>query len=128
MNKKILLLIGVFLLLGLGFVSIRYYSYVFSENVRGKIIRVERLNQAAVIGSGVTQEQLFSFAVAIKDEKGEIHTASSEDRQWSVATPGQCVEAKFYPYPFWVLDKSGTYHGARLLRLFECGSTAYDTE
>lgn len=60
--------------------------------------------------------------MAIKDEtSGEIFTASSEDRQWAaVQGEGLCAEAKFFPYPPWQLDKAGTYHGARLLKLWNC--------
>jgi hypothetical protein len=69
---------------------------------------------------GIPDEQIFSFGVAIRDSKGEIHTASSEDRQWAVAQAGQCVEAKYFPYAPWELSNAGTYHGARLIRLFDC--------
>jgi hypothetical protein len=65
---------------------------------------------------------MFSFAIAIRDQKGTIHTASAEDRQWAVVEKGQCVEAKFFPYPPWNLDKSGTFFGARLLKLYDCKS------
>jgi hypothetical protein len=70
--------------------------------------------------ASVPANQIFSYAVAIRDSRGEIHTASTEDRQWAVAQKGQCVEAKYFPYPPWQLDKAGTYHSARLLRLYEC--------
>ena len=99
-----------------------YYSYVFSKRVHGTIEKVERVSQPTLVttGAAVPVEQLFSYAVAIKDRQGEIHTASSEDRQWSVAQPGQCVEALFMRYPFWQLDKAGTFFGARLIRLYDC--------
>jgi hypothetical protein len=112
-----------FLFIGAGFIAVRYYDYVFSRSVHGAILRVERVSDPGALianGAAVPATQLFSFAVAIKDEKGEIHTASSEDRQWAVAQPGQCAEARFFPYPPWQFDKSGTYHGARLLKLSDC--------
>lgn len=123
--KRTLVVIAVILLLVVaGFVSIRYYGYVFAKTVRGEIANVERVNQQTIIANaGVPTSQLFSFAVSIKDTEGEFHTSSSEDRQWAVVKSGQCAEAKFYPYPPWQLDKSGTYHGARLIRLFECPGT-----
>jgi hypothetical protein len=102
------------------FVSIKYYPFVFAKEVKGLVVRVERVTQPSVIMGNPNAAQVFSFAVAIKDEKGEIHTASTEDRQWAVVQAGQCAVAKFYPYPFWELDKAGTYHGARLMRLSDC--------
>jgi hypothetical protein len=104
----------------------RYYSYIFSKNIHGKIEKVERIdiNVALMQSVGVPTTRLtpalFSFAVAIKTSSGEIYTSSAQDRQWAVAKEGQCVEAKFYPYPFWDLEKAGTFFNARLLRLYEC--------
>jgi hypothetical protein len=121
--KKITILICtagfIFLLCGVG---IRFYSYIFAKTVQGKVLRVERVNTAeAIIASKtVPAAQLFSFSLAIQDERGEIHTASTEDRQWAVVAEGQCVDAKFFPYPPWKLDKAGTYFGARLERLYQC--------
>jgi len=106
-----------------GFVAIKYYSYVFSKKVSGEIIGIERVNEAtAILGgnSAIPSSQLFSFAIAIRTVDGEIMTASSEDRQWAVAHKGQCVEASYYPYAPWNLQKAGTYFGARLLRLYDC--------
>lgn len=114
---------GFVLLIVAGFIMVRFYSYVFAKSVTGEIVRVERVNSPGTFiapGQNVPASQIFSFAIAIRGKDGEIHTASSEDRQWAVVQQGQCAEAKFYPYPFWQLDKSGTYHGARLMRLFEC--------
>ena len=108
----------------------RYYSYIFSKNIHGKIEKVERIdiNVALMQSVGVPTSRLspalFSFAVAIKNSSGEIYTSSAQDRQWAVAKEGQCVEAKFYPYPFWDLEKAGTFFNARLLRLYECSQEA----
>jgi hypothetical protein len=106
------------------YVLINYYPFVFSRRVVGVIERVERVQVNVSLlqqtQQGKVSSDLFSFAVAIKDDKGEIVTASSEDRQWAVAQPGQCAEARFYPYPPWNLEKAGTYHGARLLKLTDC--------
>ena len=122
MKKYGVLLIIVLILASAGFITFKYYSYIFSKDVNGEIVKVERVNQNEVIANGqnIPASQLFAFAVAIRDDKGEIFTASSEDRQWAVAQAGQCVEAKFYPYAPWDLDRAGTYHGARLLRLSDC--------
>ena len=100
------------------------YSYIFSKTVIGEIIEMERVApEAAIIGGQPIQTSaIFSYAVAIKTKDGQIFTASSEDRQWAVAKKGYCVEAVFYPYPFWNLAKSGTYFNARLTTMFDCKS------
>lgn len=100
------------------------YSVIFSRTIVGEITGVERIELPvalmAQVGADVSGK-MFSFAIGIKDpETGEIHTASSEDRQWAVAQKGQCAEAVYLPYPPWDLSKKGTYFGARLIRLFEC--------
>lgn len=113
-------------LLVVGYVVLSNWSYVFAKTVKGEILEVERVTQAnMVVGPGtLPTAQAYSFAVAIKDASGEIFTSSSEDRQWAIAKKGFCVEAKFYPYPPWSLDKAGTYFNARLQKLVECKPTA----
>jgi hypothetical protein len=107
-----------------GYVVYNYYSYIFARTVVGKIVGVDNVLQPTTIvqgnAAGNLPRQIFSFAVGIEDDKGEIVTASSEDRQWAVVQKGQCAEAKFFPYAPWDLSKSGTYFGARLLKLYEC--------
>lgn len=122
-------LIAIFLILGLiatGVVVFNFYPYLFAKTIAGEILRVEQVGPTeTIVTSGATSlpKALFSFAIAIRDAKGEIHTGSTEDRQWAVAQPGQCAEAKFLPYPPWRLDRSGTFFGVRLIRLFECKPT-----
>lgn len=111
--------------IGLGWGFVAYYPFIFSKNISGVIENVERveLNVSLMQTSGDNSHispEMYSFAVAIKTDSGEIFTASAQDRQWAVARPGQCVDARFYPYPFWNLDKSGTFFNARLLSLREC--------
>ena len=125
--RKRNVIIAILVLLGVlgsaGFICIKFYEFVFAKTISGEIVKVERVSQNnTVIASGraVPDEQLFSYGVAIRGENGEIHTASSEDRQWSVVQTGQCAEARFFPYPPWDLQDAGTYHNARLLRLFDC--------
>ena len=122
--KKIGIWVALILVLAAsGFILIKYYPYIFAKSVQGEVVKVERVTQPEAIisnGAAIPASQLYSFAVAVRDEKGEIHTASSEDRQWAVVQSGQCVDAKFYPYAPWQLDKAGTFYGARLLRLFDC--------
>lgn len=114
----------VFILSALVFVLVKYYSVIFSKTVVGEVLRVERVEPPLAFmteSRGELNAKVFSFAVSIKDPKtNEIHTASSEDRQWAVVTSGQCAEAVFLPYPPWDLSKKGTYFGARLIKLFEC--------
>ncbi len=123
MKRVVIILLLLILLGGAGFVCVKYYSFVFAKNVKGEILRVERVSQPGAIIAGskpIPTDVMFSFAVSIRDEKGEIHTASAEDRQWAIAASGQCAEAKFFPYPPWELDAAGTYFGARLVRLYDC--------
>jgi hypothetical protein len=111
------------LIVGFGlYTCIAYYGYVFAKTVRGQFIGVERVNDnlAMITGRQVDPVQMFSFAIAIRSSQGDIYTASSEDRQWAVVQKGQCGEAKFYPYPPWDFERSGTYHGARLIKLYDC--------
>lgn len=116
--------LGLLLLVGLaGFVVYKFYPFIFSQHIEGELMEVERVQVTGSVLMAVPGQpptQVFSYAVAIKGKNGVIHTASSEDRQWEVTKKGLCVEARFYPYPPWQLDRSGTFHNARLLRLFEC--------
>ncbi len=108
-----------------------FYPYIFSKKVVGEIMGVERVQvSVAMMSSSSAKDlnpQLFSFAVAIKDQKtGEIFTASSEDRQWAVALKGQCAVAEFFPNPPWELKNWGTFFNARLRKLYECGNVPTD--
>lgn len=105
-----------------GFVN--YYSYIMSKDVVGTVTGIERLNSDNLILSGGKNGDavMFSFAVSIKTKLGQIFTSSAEDRQWAVVKENQCVRARFYPYPFWNLEKSGTYFNARLIEIIECES------
>jgi hypothetical protein len=125
MKKAIWTIISFMIVIGCGFILIRFYPYILAREVHGVIVSVERpAAPTALVGVGAGAETaattLFSFAVAIKESSGEIVTASTEDRQWAVAQVGKCADAKYYPYPPWNFDKSGTYYNARLLKLFDC--------
>lgn len=114
---------GVFALVIVGVLGISYYSFIFARNVEGVVVGVERVTEGTTIvgtGAAIPTNQLYSFAVAIREKSGEIVTASSEDRQWAVVEKGKCARAKFFPYPPWNFEKSGTYFGARLLHLMDC--------
>ena len=117
---SVLIFVGVVL-----YVFGHYWSYIFAKSIVGEVVKVEKLmDPVAIITRGADpSNKIFSFAVAIKDKAtGEIFTASTEDRQWAaVAGENLCAEAKFFPYPPWKLDKAGTYFGARLIRLWNCG-------
>lgn len=125
MKSLKLIIIGL-VLVGVGSIFVKYYSFIFSRRVVGTIEKIERvqLNVALMQTTGAPGDKLnsdlFSFAVAIKEASGEIVTASAEDRQWAVAQQGQCAEAVYYPYPPWRFDKANTYFGARLEKLTEC--------
>lgn len=109
------------------YLVVQNYSFIFSRKVTGLIISADRVpvNISLLQGSGDNMNpQMFSFAIAIRQDDGEIVTASAEDRQWAAAQRGLCAEAVYFPYPPWKLMKSGTYYGARLDRLFECPEKA----
>jgi hypothetical protein len=122
----ILILVLVIVVYGLfnfaGYGQINFYSFVFSKTVDGVVENVEKVSPGmAIVGGGpASNKDLFSFALGIKAKDGEIITGTSEDRQWAIVKVGQCAVAKFYPYPPWDLDKSGTYYNVRLIKLYEC--------
>lgn len=123
--KKVASGILVFIILvSVAYTLVSYWPYVFAKTVEGEVQKVEKLMDpiAVISQTGDPSNKVFSFAVAIKDKAtGEIFTASTEDRQWAaVQSEGLCAEAKFFPYPPWQFDKSGTYFGARLLKLWTC--------
>jgi hypothetical protein len=125
--KQILFtIIGVVILGAIAYGTIAYYPYVFAKSIKGVIQEVKRVTDSSmVIGGGsrgIPENLAYSFAVAIKDEEGRIHTSSSEDRKWAVAQAGMCVEARFLAYPFWDLSRRGTYFGAQLIELKDCQS------
>ena len=102
------------------------YSYVFSRTVLGRIENVARVTEvtALVGGRGLTESQMYSFSISIRQPDGELLTATSEDRQWAVVKSGACVKAKYYPYPPWDLKKADTYFNARLITMADCSSPA----
>lgn len=118
-------LLIVVVLLALGFIFTRYYSFIFKKTVRGEVISAEAVNPSVMplVGNTVNPDLMFSYAVAVKDDKGHIYTSSSTDRQWAAFKQGYCVEVAFYPYAPWDLDKSGTYFNARLIEMYDCEKT-----
>lgn len=116
----------VIVVLGLFAGFFYFYSYIFARTVKGRIENVARVTEVtALIGTrNLTESQMYSFSVSIRQPNGEMLTATSEDRQWAVAKSGLCVEAKYYPYPPWDLQKAGTYFNARLLMMADCSSSA----
>ena len=121
LRRMLYAILAVTVLIGVVIFTRENYGWLFSKTVKGEVIRNERVtNPTAIMGSRATPEMLHSYTVLIRDESGQMVTASSEDRQWAVVSPGFCVVAKFYPYPFWELDKGGTYGNARLERIYDC--------
>lgn len=122
--KKFLYILILLTLLGaVLYLVATNYSYIFSKKIEGQVLELDRVTQPTVVmGSAAVKADnvLYSFAVAIRTDKGEIFSGSSEDRQWSIVQKGLCVVARFYPYPFWDLDKSGTYYNVRMVQLKDC--------
>lgn len=101
---------------------VKNYSWIFAKSVEGEIFKVERVTDPTMIVGNVANNAsaMHSFAVAIRTTDGQIYTASSEDRQWAVVIPGCKVKALFFRYPFWELQKTGTFFNARLDDMRDC--------
>ncbi|OYZ22162.1 MAG: hypothetical protein B7Y39_08215 [Bdellovibrio sp. 28-41-41] len=116
---RILIFVGILVAASVYMV---YYSYFHSRTVIGPVSGVKQLleNTAILAGTQDPSSKIYSFAVGVKDNKTqEIVTGSSEDRQWGVVKDGQCVEAVFFPYPPWNLQKAGTYFNVRVHKLYD---------
>ncbi|RYZ71093.1 MAG: hypothetical protein EOP05_12430 [Proteobacteria bacterium] len=125
LKKLFTTLLVAVIVIGILYFVVGNYGFVFSTSVDGTIVAVERVTPpVAIVNNGsqgsMSNNGMFSFAVAVRDSKGVIHTASSEDRQWAVARAGNCVTATFFPYAPWNLKKEGTYYNARLDQLRDC--------
>ena len=123
--KKYFMILMCFVAVGAaGYVFVTYYSFIFAKHVEGQVFEIRRVNQPnLVVGSasrGFDPAIMHSYAVAIRTLKGDIVTASGEDRKWEVVQKGICVKAVFYPYPPWDFEKGGTYSRARLDEMMEC--------
>ena len=117
---KVIFTLAVVLVLASCYVI--FYSYIHQRTVVGPVDGVHQLfeNVTLLAGSRNPSPQIYSAAVAVRDtQSSEIVTGSTEDRQWGVVKEGQCVEAVFFPYPPWNLQKAGTYHNARIVKLYE---------
>ncbi len=113
-------LIGILVLLiaiGVGYVFVVYYSYIFAKNVEGRVVGVKHGDK---YGDKYADEYEGAYVVAIRTSNDEIFTTHSEDAQWALVRVGQCARAKYFPHPPWNFQESGTYFGAKLLSLREC--------
>jgi hypothetical protein len=116
-SLALFIIFALFFLAAAGFVE--YYHLIFSRTVTGEVISVQRVDapMAMISRQGeAPPAQVFSFAVAVEDPTNkEILVASSEDRRWATVEKGNCVTARFFPYPPWRLDKTGAYFGAQVI-------------
>ncbi len=108
-KRWLLSFVALVILVGSGYVVVVYFPYVFSKNVEGRVVGVKREDQYAE-----------SYVVAIRTTNGEIFTTHSDNAQWALVRVGQCAKAKYFPYPPWDFQKSGTYFGAKVLNLRDC--------
>lgn len=126
MKKTFVTLLIFTLVVATSYALVQFWPYIFAKDIEGQVVRVERLVDplavAVMNGKDGPSTKMFSFAVAVKDQKtGEIFTGSTEDRQWAaVEGEGFCGVARFFPYAPWQFDKAGTYYGVRLLKLWSC--------
>lgn len=99
---------------------VNYYHIIFARKVTGEVISVQKVDASVDVIASKPGEPLpnkmFSWAVAVEDQiTKEIYVSSSEDRRWATLEKGNCVTAKFFPYPPWRLDRSGAYFDARVI-------------
>lgn len=120
-------ILGLVIFAALTWVFVSYYSIIFSRKVVGVVVDVKHIDTNIALmqvndpAKDKVNPALYSaYAVAIKENSGEIVTASADDRQWAVVQAGNCAEAVYYPYPPWKFEKADTYFGARLVKLTEC--------
>lgn len=119
--KILRIFIVALVLIGLVVLVITNWSWVFSKNVTGKVVDVERVTDpTAVFGVRSTPEQMYSYSILIQGDDGQLYTSSSEDRQWQVIKKGYCVEAQLFRYPPWNLEKGNTFFNARLKNVKIC--------
>lgn len=119
---KIFLVIAIVLaIIAIGIAAyVEYYHILFARTITGEVISVQKVDASVDIITTRPGEQigsrLFSYAVAVEDQKTkEILVASSEDRRWATLEKGNCVTARFFPYPPWRLDKAGAFFGAQVI-------------
>lgn len=105
------LVVFVLLIFGTGFLVYFKYPLLFSETVEGRVIGVSRV-------SGEAEDH---FVVAIRIRTGRIYSAKASDARWALVNPGQCAEARFFPFPPWNLENRGSYEKAMLLNPKDCG-------
>lgn len=68
--------IFIVILIAIGIFVATNYSWVFAKKVSGEVIEIERITEpTAILGNRATEEQLHSYAMAIRDSDGLIHTA-----------------------------------------------------
>jgi hypothetical protein len=122
MNKTFRNVVIVLALIGAVTIVILNYSFLFSKKVIGPIVEIDRVApQDMILNSRQADPMLtHTFAVAIKDQSGDIFTSSSTDERWAVARKGMCVEARFWPFPPWDFARFGTFRHAQLLQLRDC--------
>ena len=70
--KKVIIPVGLLIfLIGSGLIVFKFYEYIFAKTITGVIVNVERVHQENMLITSRTKpvpaEQMFSFAVAIKD-------------------------------------------------------------
>ncbi len=115
-----LILLFVFIAVGIA-AYVEYYHILFARTVTGEVISVQKVDASVDVLASTKQGEtigarLFSYAVAVEDPvTREILVASSEDRRWATVEKGNCVTARFFPYPPWRLDRTGAYFNAQVI-------------
>ena len=111
----------VIVILAVGSLVISNYEWVFSKNITGKVLDVQRVTDpSALVSARATEAQMHSYSILIQGEDGKLYTSASIDQQWQVVRKGYCVEALFYRNPPWKLDQANTFFNARVKQVTIC--------
>ena len=97
----------------------------FRSTHTGTVVECASLTPQMIVNNtrSVATNPVYSFAVNIQGEEGQILSFSSEDRQFAACNKGDVIRVLVFKYPPWNLDKSGTYYGGRLLQKLKVAET-----
>lgn len=118
--KFIKMLIVVVVVVAAGALVVANWSWVFSKNITGKVVDVERVTDPTAVFGRSSPEQMYSYSILLQGDDGKLYASSSEDRKWQVIKKGYCVEALLYRYPPWNLNKANTFFNAQMKEVKMC--------
>ena len=115
--KSVLLTMLFFIVVvgGGSYLVYQKYGLLFAKSIDGQIVALETIQNFER-----RHPDDSGYAVGVQNAAGEIFAAKSLGEEWRIAHKGQCIRAKFFPYPPWDLQNRGTYWGVRVLNLKNC--------